>query len=103
MFGSFNFLHKLLLTDTKVSKICKIFANCLSANVKFSKTELSKMIQSGRFTHFTSNRDPIIKITNGVLSLVDSYVKEWAKRGFKKDVVIDAVLSSLGKKIKKWI
>ena len=31
----FNFLHKLLLTDTKVSKICKIFANCLSANVKF--------------------------------------------------------------------
>ena len=99
MFGSFNFLHKLLLTDTKVSKICKIFANCLSANVKFSKTELSKMIQSGRFTHFTSNRDP----TNGVLSLADSYVKEWAKRGFKKDVVIDAVLSSLGKKIKKWI
>ena len=52
------------------------------------------MIQSGRFTHFTSN---------GVLSLADSYVKEWAKRGFKKYIVIYAVLSSLGKNIKKWI
>ena len=33
-----NFPHKLLLTDTQVSKICKAFANGLSANIKFSKT-----------------------------------------------------------------
>ena len=33
-----NFPHKLLLTDTQVSKICKSFENGSSANPKFSKT-----------------------------------------------------------------
>ena len=42
-----NFLHKLLLTDTQVSKICKTFGNGLSAKIKLWKTQLSKMIQSG--------------------------------------------------------
>ena len=45
-----NFWHsnfKLLLTDTQVSKTRKNFANSSSANIKFSKTQLSKMIQSG--------------------------------------------------------
>ena len=32
-----NFLHKILLTDTHLSKICKAFANGSSANIKFSK------------------------------------------------------------------
>ena len=45
--GETNFPHKLLLTDTQVSKISKAFANGLSANIKFSKTQFSKMIQSG--------------------------------------------------------
>ena len=42
-----NFSHKSLLTNTQVPKICKAFANGSSANIKFSKTQLSKMIQSG--------------------------------------------------------
>ena len=42
-----NFPHKLLLTTTQVSKICKDFANGSSVNIKFSKTQLSKMTQSG--------------------------------------------------------
>ena len=42
-----NFPHKLLLTDTQVSKICKGFANGSSTYIKFSKTQLSKMTQSG--------------------------------------------------------
>ena len=42
-----NFPHKLFLTDTQVSRICKAFANGLSANIRFLKTQLSKMIQSG--------------------------------------------------------
>ena len=29
-----NFPHKLLLTNTQVSKFCKAFANGLSANIK---------------------------------------------------------------------
>ena len=42
-----NFPHKLLLTDTQVSKIRKTFANGSSANIKFSKTQLSKIVQLG--------------------------------------------------------
>ena len=45
-----NFPHKLLLTDTQVSKICKAFANGSTANVNILKTQLSKMSQSGRFS-----------------------------------------------------
>ena len=41
-----NFSHKLLLTNTLVSKIRKAFANGSSANIKFAKPQLSKMIQS---------------------------------------------------------
>ena len=42
-----NFPHKILLTDIQVSKIRKAFANASSANIKFPKTQLSKMIQLG--------------------------------------------------------
>ena len=38
-----NFPHKLLLT-TQVSKIRKAFANGWSANIKFSKTHLAKIV-----------------------------------------------------------
>ena len=43
-----NFPQKLLLTNTQDSHICKTFANGSPANIKFSKTQLSK-IQSGGF------------------------------------------------------
>ena len=42
-----NFPHELLLTDRQVSSIRKAFANNSSADIKFSKTQLLKMIQSG--------------------------------------------------------
>ena len=43
-----NFPHKLLLlTNPQVPKICKGFPNGSSANIKFSKIQLSKMIQPG--------------------------------------------------------
>ena len=44
-----NFPHKLLLTNRQVSNLRKAFANYLSADIKLSKTKLSKMIQSGGF------------------------------------------------------
>ena len=43
------FTHKLLLTNTQVSKLCKAFANSSSAKIKFSKTQLPKIGQSGGF------------------------------------------------------
>ena len=41
--------HELLLTDRPVSSICKVFLNNSLVDIKFSKTQLSKMIQSGGF------------------------------------------------------
>ena len=40
-----NFPHKLLSTNTQISKIRKAFANGSSANKKILQTELSKMVQ----------------------------------------------------------
>ena len=42
-----NFPLKLLLTNRQVSNLHKAFVNYLSADIKSSKTQLSKMIQSG--------------------------------------------------------
>ena len=44
-----NFPHQLLLTNRQVANICKAFANNSSLDIKLSKTQLSKMIQSGEF------------------------------------------------------
>ena len=44
-----NFPHKSSLTDKQVANLRKAFANNSSTNIKLSKTQLSKMIQSGRF------------------------------------------------------
>ena len=43
--GETNFPHRFLLTNTRVSRLHKIFANNLSANIKLSKTQLHKMGQ----------------------------------------------------------
>ena len=44
-----NFLHKLLSTNTQVSKLHKVFAKVSWANIKLSKTQLCKIGQSGEF------------------------------------------------------
>ena len=44
-----NFLHKLLLTNRQVENLGKPFSNYFSIGIKLSKTQLSKMIQSGGF------------------------------------------------------
>ena len=44
-----NFPHKLLSTKRRASNLRKAFANHSSADIKLSKTQLSKMIQSGGF------------------------------------------------------
>ena len=53
MIGNFddktNFPHELLLNDKQVANLRKGFANNLSTDIKLSKTQLSKMIQSGGF------------------------------------------------------
>ena len=53
MIGNFddkiNFLHELSLTNRQVANLRKAFTNNSSTDIKLSKTQLSKMIQSGGF------------------------------------------------------
>ena len=42
-----NFPHKLLLTNRQVANPCRAFASHTSTYIKLSKTQLSRMIQSG--------------------------------------------------------
>ena len=44
-----NFPNELALTNRQVANLCKAFANNSSTDIKLSKTQLSKMIQSGGF------------------------------------------------------
>ena len=44
-----NFPHKLLLTATQVSKLHKAFGNDSLANIRLSKAQLSKIVQSRGF------------------------------------------------------
>ena len=100
--GETNFLHRLLLTDTQVSKFRKAFANGSSANIKFSKTKLSKIAQSGEFiTGKTSIFGPSTQSKAPPESFIKSYVTESVNTDCKNDdAFLDAGLSLLNKKIK---
>ena len=47
--GENNFPHKLLYANSQVSKLRKAFSNSSSANLKWPKTQLHKIGQSGGF------------------------------------------------------
>ena len=83
-----NFVHKILLTDTQISKIRKAFENGSSANIKFQKTQLSKMIQLGKVIHHIAIFGNILsslpkKATDLVRNLgknfLNKYVEEFNK------------------------
>ena len=69
-----NFPHKLLLTNRQVANLRKAFANHLSTDIKLSKTQLSKMIQSGGFLGRLLG--PLLKTG---LPLIKSVIKPLAK------------------------
>ena len=69
-----NFLQKLLLTTTQVSKFCKGFANNSSGNTKLSKTQLHKIGLSGGF--LCRLLGPLIKTG---ISLMKDVLKPLAK------------------------
>ena len=69
-----NFPHKLLLTNKQVANLRKAFANSLSTDIKLSKAQLSKMIQSGGFLGRLLG--PLLKIG---LPLLSNVIKPLAK------------------------
>ena len=71
-----NFPHELLLTNRQVSNLRKSFANNSSTDIKLSKTQLSKMIQSWRF--LSRLLGPLLKTG---LPLIKNVIKPLAKSG----------------------
>ena len=69
-----NFPHEVLLTNRQVENIRKAFVNNLSTDIKLSKTQLLKMIQSGRFLGRLLG--PLLKTG---LPLIKSVIKPLAK------------------------
>ena len=69
-----NFPNKLLLANRQVANFRKAFANNSSVNIKLSKTQLSKMIQSGAF--FGKLLGPLLKTG---LPLMKNVIKSLAK------------------------
>ena len=69
-----NFPHELLLTNREVANIREAFAKNTSTDIKLSKTQLSKMIQSGGF--FGRLLSPLLKTG---LPLMKSVIKPLAK------------------------
>ena len=69
-----NFPHKLLLTNRQVANLRKAFPNYLPTDIKLSKTQLSKMIQSAGFLGRLLG--PILKTG---LPLIKNLIKPLAK------------------------
>ena len=69
-----NFLHKLLLTNRQVTNPRKAFVNNLSNNIKVSKTQLSKIVQSGGL--LGRLLDPLLKTG---LALIKNVLQPLAK------------------------
>ena len=69
-----NFSHKLFLTNRQVTNLRTVFASHTSANIKLSKTQLSKMIQSRGF--LGRPLGPLLRIE---LALMKSVIKPLAK------------------------
>ena len=69
-----NFLHELLLTNRQVANNRKAFAKNTSTDIKLSKTQLSKMIQSGELLGRLLG--PLLKTG---LPLMKSVIKPLAK------------------------
>ena len=49
IFEDEELLHELLLTTRQTTKISNVFANNMPTDVKISKAQISKTIQSGGF------------------------------------------------------
>ena len=69
-----SFPHDLLLTNRRVSNLRKAFANNSSTDIKFSKSQLSKVTQSGGFLGRLFG--PLLKTR---LPLIKNLIKPLAK------------------------
>ena len=62
-----NFPHKRLVTNRQVANLRKAFANHTSTDIKWSKTQLSKMIQGGSLGRLLG---PLLKTSSPLMKSV---------------------------------
>ena len=65
MFNGNDLLHKLLLTARQKTKLRNAFNNNMSTDLKLSKAQISKIIQSGGFlgSFISKLAGPLMKVT----------------------------------------
>ena len=76
-----NFTHELLFTNRQVGNLRKAFTDKSSTDIKLSKTQIPKMMQSGRF--LGRHLGPLLKaglpiMKNVIKSLAKSVLIPWA-------------------------
>ena len=81
-----NFPHKLLLTNRQTLSLRKAFNNHTSADIKFSKAQLTKM-QKGGFLKF------LMLLLKSGLPLLKSVVKPLGKLGLTAASATDAAIN----------
>ena len=96
-----DFLYKLLLTNTKVSKLRKAFANGSSAKIKLLKIQLDEIGQSRGFLGINYLIAPIKGLLS-VLKFIDNEFKNVLKNKNKISGTIKTVDSTI-KDIKKFL
>ena len=74
MFNGNDFPHELLLTTRQKTKIRNAFNNNMSTDLKLSKAQINKIIQSGGF--FSKLLGPLLKTG---LPLIKNVIKQLAK------------------------
>ena len=64
IFNGNNLPHELLFTTRQTTKLRNAFENNMSADIKLSRTQISKIIQSGRFlgSLFSKLAGPLMKV-----------------------------------------
>ena len=66
MFNGNNLPNKLLLTAREATRLRNAIANNISTDIKLSKTQISKLIQSGEFSGSLLSKlaGPLIKVAS---------------------------------------
>ena len=108
-----NFPYKLLLSDRKVSRLHKAFANNSSANINWSKTRVSKIVQTGGVlgtllgpllkTDFPLMKYVLKPLTKIVLMPLGLTTKAWATDTAIQKRFFGLVVTALMISKKKWM
>ena len=96
-----SFPHKLRITDAEVSRLHKAFANNSSANIKILKTQLSKIVQLGRFFPLF---ETMLKAASKIARVGGEFWENMKRTQSEKDVskpFLDAEHNILNKKLHK--